>query len=192
MQHKSFATPCTTRASDTQQHKPVEAVARPAAHKADNHGELLPTPRRDNALTPSSTPCCSSLHLIARVVNDFVASAPPPLPRPHPRHWLALSCRPSLQPHLSSCLCLAGHLGAHAASMPPSFPRCDRTGSLAPCRVALSLAIIELLRAPLCQSPAGRLLPRLPRHLSSHLPRPPKARSAAARRSPCLSRFHPT
>jgi hypothetical protein len=69
--------------------------------------------------------------------------------RAGPRRDLALPpgtlrCCPSLQPHLSPRLRLPGHLGAHTASMPPSYLRRDRMDSLTPHRAALTRFYCEL------------------------------------------------
>jgi hypothetical protein len=104
--------------------------------------------------------------------------------RAGPRRDLALPpgtlrCCPSLQPHLSPRLRLPGHLGAHTASMPPSYLRRDRMDSLTPHRAALTRFYCEL---PV--PPAG--------HHSRPLPPPikgPASPSATTRTSQPLPPF---
>lgn len=132
LQLKSFATSCSTPAGNTQQHRPMAAVARTAAHKADGHGELPLTPRCDSALRPSTTPCRSSLRTPpsprrCSLVVSLHASSTMPSPQHHRlcrAHTSATGRHCSGAPRSSpssSCLRLPGRLSAHAASTPPSF-----------------------------------------------------------------------
>jgi hypothetical protein len=178
--------PCTEQHTHLQQHtRCVSFHARPLhvmlamLRKNDS-----PTPRRDNALTPSTTSCRSS-------------PRPPPSPRScilavsshvssttsspqHHRRYRARAHACATGRHCRAALApapplptprLPGRLGVHATPTPPSYPRRNRTGSPALCRVVFSLAITELLRAPLCNHrPTASLSPPTYKRADRHSP----------------------
>jgi hypothetical protein len=103
--HKSNAVTAAQWSHASSHARPLHAVLCSGNKPAPRHDRALPPASRCAAphCVPTSTTPLQPRRLVAQVVNDVVASAPPPRPRTHPR------------------LRLPGRPGAHAAPTPPSI-----------------------------------------------------------------------